>query len=134
MTTKQKIKALAKFEDCEIRDVEQSEYDDMVFDACGIEYLVCTDKEADKRAAEHIKDSAWAFYPSFIAAHTDNADKEIIAKICERCEGANDTILAMIEDIGEFADDAISSDGRGHFLSHYDGYEIEIGKFFAYRM
>jgi hypothetical protein len=31
----------------------------------------------------------------------------------------------MIKDMDDFVDDAIGADGRGHFLSHYDGNEVE---------
>ena len=34
----------------------------------------------------------------------------------------------------EFIEDAISSDGRGHFLSPYDGEENEEGDYFIYRI
>ena len=44
----------------------------------------------------------------------------------------------MIPDMDEFVDDAICQDGRGHFISHYDGKENEYkvnGKmFYVYRL
>ena len=40
-------------------------------------------------------------------------------------DDANDTILALIDDFDEFVSDAISADGRGRFLSYYDGEENE---------
>ena len=34
-------------------------------------------------------------------------------------------MLKLIDDIDEFCKDAISADGRGHFLNGYDGNEYE---------
>jgi hypothetical protein len=44
----------------------------------------------------------------------------------ELCEDANELVKAVIRDIDHFVKDAILSDGRGHFLSGYDGEENEI--------
>ena len=52
----------------------------------------------------------------------------------KHCESANDTILALIDDLDEFVQDAISSDGRGHFLSSYDGEEVETENYYIYRI
>ena len=41
-------------------------------------------------------------------------------------EGANSLVEALIEDIDSFVEEAISSDGRGMFLSPYDSEEDEI--------
>lgn len=93
------------------------------------DYLVLTDDEADEKAKEYIKESLWAFRAEFILNHmkADYSDDLLksIQVIQELCEGANDVIGAVIEDIDEFIDDAISADGRGHFISFYDGYESE---------
>jgi hypothetical protein len=104
------------------------------------EYLVLTDSEADEAAKQYILDSVWAFNASFLAAHLkDGIDQEVIESIQKnnRCEDNNKAILSLIEDVDHFVDDAIKSDGRGHFLSSYDGeeHEIKIGKtwFFIYR-
>ena len=48
----------------------------------------------------------------------------------------NDAILSLIEscaDLETFVESAVYSDGRGHFLSHYNGGEIEVNGFFIYR-
>lgn len=92
------------------------------------DYLVLTDDEADEVAYDYIKDSVWAFNSDFIIDHTKlpyDAKDMIESYQRDRCEGANETILAMIEDFDEFVEDAISADGRGHFISSYDGYENE---------
>ena len=38
---------------------------------------------------------------------------------------SNELLKAMITDIDEFVEDAVSAFGRGHFLSSYDGEENE---------
>lgn len=116
---------------------EYSEYDDMIFVAGIDEYLVCTDDEADIRAGEYIKESLWTFNPSFIIEHSDlpYAAEEMIADHCaKKCEGANETVEAIINDIDEFIEDAISLDGRGSFLNMCDGEEYEEGGFYIYQI
>ena len=90
------------------------------------DYLVLTDEEADEKAKEYILDSVWAFTPSFLASFT-GFDIEVFEAIQNngRCESNNAAILSMIEDEDDFVSDAISADGRGHFMSTYDGEENE---------
>jgi hypothetical protein len=53
-------------------------------------------------------------------------------------EDANPLVEALIKDMDHFVSDAISSDGRGHFLSSYDSEEVELrinGEYlYAYRL
>ena len=115
---------------------------------CGSwEYKVFTDEEADEEAKESILESLWAFVPRFILEHTEfyrtssEAEDEAFCKALEElqqsiCESANPVVKALIEDLDEFVKDAISEDGRGHFLSTYDGdeWESKDGKFYIYRI
>lgn len=137
-TTEQRIEALAKHLGCDIGDISASTYDDCSFDACGGEYLVLTDDEADDRAREYIEQSLWAFNASFIASHTRNGLSTECIKALEEmqgklCESASPIVEALIEDMDHFVSDAIRADGRGHFLSQYDGEENEEGAFYIYR-
>ena len=54
------------------------------------------------------------------------------------CESANGLVTALIEDMDEFIEDAVSADGRGTFLSSYNSEEVEVvvdGEYFyAYRI
>lgn len=96
------------------------------------DYLVLTDDEADEYVKEEIKNLVWTFKPEFIIDHTElpyESEEMIKTFQEEKCEGANETILAMIDDFDEFVRDAISADGRGHFLAHYDGEENKIEVF-----
>jgi hypothetical protein len=107
------------------------------------EYLVLTDEEADKACADNIRESLWAFKASFILDHVpsengwDDSTLEALLTMQEKlCESANPLVLAMIggeSGLPKFVKDAIAGYGRGHFLSGYDGKEVEEGKFFIYR-
>ena len=130
-----KIEELAKFLDVEEEDLEESSYDESLFSLGNEEYLVYTDKEADEAVEDYIKESAWAFNAWFIVDHSKlpYAAIEMIQAFQEKCEDANETILALIEDLDAFVEDAISADGRGHFLSGYDGEENETPNYYVYR-
>lgn len=113
---------------------------------CGSwEYKVFTEEEADKATRESILESLWAFRAEFILHHTafysestDREDEAFCRALEELqqsiCEGATPIIKALIEDLDKFVEDAIFADGRGHFLSTYDGDELDVGDFFAYRI
>lgn len=114
------------------------------FEIIGQEYKVYTNEEAYKAAADYIKDNLWAFNADFILQHsaayeetTDREDEEIIKALRmvqgSICEGSNALVKALISDIDTFIEDAIDTDGRGNFLSSYDGKEHEIGNFYIYR-
>lgn len=89
------------------------------------DYLVLTDNEADDAVREEIEQLVWAFNASFLSAHT-GVDEEEILSIQQMGEGANDALTAMIRDFDFFVDDAVASDGRGHFLAGYDHEEHEV--------
>ena len=125
------IKALANY-----LQVKQSEAKELIDSG---DYTIYSDSEANEAAKEYILNSAWAFNKNFIIGHCkaldfDKASESILDAIQEQCESGNDAILKLIDDEQEFVDDAIASDGRGHFLSGYDGNEIELENGnFAYR-
>jgi len=126
-----KIKTLAQFIECEVDEIERV-YGASTFEHGNREYLVLTDDEADERAKEYIEESIWAFYSSFLAKHT-NIDEEIIKHLQDKCEGANDVLLNAVKDIDAFISEAIGCDGRGHFMSSYDGHEEELNDLYIYR-
>lgn len=91
-------------------------------------HIVLTDDEADEAAAEYIKESLWAFNPSFLAGVT-GVDQEVFEAIQanNRCENNNEAILRLVgDDLDFLIEQAIGADGRGHFLNTYDGHEHEI--------
>jgi len=117
------------------------EYDD----SYSADYLVLTDDEADEKAAEYIKESLWAFNAIFLSDVT-GFDVSIFEAVQanDKCEDNNEAIAQLVGDnLQELIDQAISSDGRGHFLNTYDGDETEFNCFeytgenqylFVYRM
>lgn len=132
--TDPKITELAKFLDVDVDDIELDDWG--YYNIGNEEYLVLTDEEANERTAEYINESIWAFNSGFIIDHSDlpyEASEMIEAFQRDKCESANETILALINDFDEFVEDAISADGRGHFLSHYDGEEHETENYYIYR-
>lgn len=115
---------------------------------CGSwEYKVFTDEEAEQAAREEILESLWAFRPDFILRHTafyqdsnDREDREF-CKALEQlqgslCESANAIVKALVMNVDDFIYNAIQADGRGQFISRYDGEENESndGRFYIYRM
>ncbi len=130
-----RIKTLAKFLEVDKGDLKN--LGDNRFGLGEKEYLVLTDNEADRATRAYIEDSLWAFNAGFIIEHSKlpwEAEEMIKGFQEAKSEDANETIKALIKDMKEFVDDAISADGRGHFLSGYDGEENEEGDFFIYRI
>lgn len=119
-----KIKALAQFLDVDTDDIENN--DGMYFEADGAEYKVLTDEEADEALHEYIKENVWSFNASFLAGFTE-LPEEVFTALQPQCESANDAILSLIErsegGFGAFVEEAERADGRGLFLSGYDGAE-----------
>lgn len=139
----EKIEALAKYLQVEPDDLKEEKYDHYGLDLYSLgdkEYAIGTDKESDEACEEYIKDSVWAFNASFILSECGLplSGEESLKSMQEKsCEGANDFILSLIEKtcgLEEFVKSAISADGRGHFLSGYDGNENEEGEYFIYRV
>jgi hypothetical protein len=125
-TEQEKIEALAKHLDCSI-DEAINNMDD---------YSVLTDDEANKAVKGYIEDSLCFFRPNFISSHS-NTEEEVIEKLQELYENSNKAIKSLIKDFDYFVDDAILADGRGHFLSSYDGEEHEVkinnNEYYIYR-
>jgi hypothetical protein len=106
-----------------------------VFTIDGEEMAIApTYEEAEEAAKECIKESVWAFNADFLSSHCPLTAEEIDSLRGARCGEANCGLLAILDDFDEFAEDAISSDGLGHFLSPYDGECREIGDFLVFRV
>ena len=127
-----KIKALAIFLGVDVEEIDE-EYDN-VLSYGREEYLVLTDDEADVAAREEILDSIWAFNPKFLENYMP-LDAETIGIIQQaKYEDANEPLKRLIETVEIFVDDAVATDGRGHFLAHYDFEENEINNMLIYRV
>jgi hypothetical protein len=137
----EKAAALAKYLGIDPSEVNRQLCDNYgltTFDADGGEYSIGTDEECDNAARENISDSLWAFNASFVLSFCKvrgaTVEKAFAKMQAELCEDANEIVRAMIgERMDDFVSQAIGSDGRGHFLSSYDGEENQRGEFFIYR-
>jgi hypothetical protein len=142
-TTEAKQKALAAALECEPEELTLARFDHYgltVFELGNQEYAIGTDEEADEAVDENIRQSVWAFNPSFILGECGlpfELEDAFRAYQEKECEGANDALLALVEKCAgfdKFALHAVQADGRGHFLSSYDGQEREAGEMFWYRI
>ena len=112
--------------DVHISDVDESRWGEGEFSTAHGDYLVLDDDEADIVVRSRILDLVWAFMPEFLVPHLiDGINEDVVKILQEKCESANEPLTAMIKDVDHFIDDAVKSDGRGHFLSGYDGNESE---------
>ena len=127
----QNIEALKKHTNCEYSDITKE--GKTTYFIGNQEYLVLNNKESQTRCEEDIKQSIWAFNSSFLSFHT-GINEDIIKSVQEHCESSNDMLLNSIKDIEKFINEAIASDGKGHFISYYDGYEHEENNLFIYRL
>ena len=121
---KTKLKTIKQYLDCNINDLDWHDWgsDGTEFLLGHKGYLVLTDEEADQAVEDYIKDSVWAFNPSFLSSHS-GIDEGVFKLLQDKCESANEAVLKLIKDFDEFVEDAVGTDGRGHFLSSYDGEE-----------
>ena len=114
-----KIRALS-----EEMEIDKEEAEEMIESG---DYLVLTDEEADDQCKDYIKESLWAFNADFLESET-GIPADMFKAAQDKCEGANDAFLQIIErsdGLDSFVESAVSADGRGHFMSSYDGEEIE---------
>jgi hypothetical protein len=111
-------------------DYDVKDYNGLqVIEIDGKEWALFTDEEADKAVKSYIEETLWAFNKSFLSDQT-GLPEEVFSTLQQGCESSNDAILSIVEKCGDMdtlVSDAVSSDGRGHFLSPYDGHEKEWG-------
>lgn len=134
---KSRVKALSLHLECDESEIE-------VFPGFSVgdrEYLVLTDKEANDKTIDDIEDHLWAFNAQFMADET-GIDRLVFVALQEsqRCESNNEAVRRLVGSRASFlrlARSAIKCDGRGHFLSGYDGGESESVaggvKYYIYR-
>ena len=123
------IVALAEEFGCGVQDIVDLGHNRVQIE--GHEYKIYTEDEANYKVADYIEDSLWAFTPSFLSSVT-GVDSEVFEAIQAngRCEDNNEAIKSILDatdtSICEVAEEAISWDGRGHYLNSYDGNEYEV--------
>jgi hypothetical protein len=96
----------------------------------GEDVIVADDDNAYRLTTERIEELLWAFNPEFLASET-GLPVEVFQALADsgRCESNNEAIMALVEQtcgMEAFVSSAIDADGRGHFLSGYDGKEGKI--------
>ena len=105
--------------------VEYDHYGLPVIEIDGDEYAVGSPEEAKRAVVEYCRDNIQHFTPEFLS---DNSKFSalLFKKLQESGVFDSDVYLELIDDIESFAEEAEAVDGRGHFLSLYDGEEIEV--------
>ena len=101
-----------------------------------LEYLLLTDKEANERAEEYIKNRLWTFDTDYIIEHSavldfDPASRTLIETLHKQGAAGNDIFLKLIDDIDKFIKDCLSIVGRGHYASMYSS--VERSHTFTYK-
>ena len=103
----------------------------------GDEYAVAaTEQQAFEACCESIEDTLCYFSPAFLAEQTE-LPVEIFEVLSNAGFENNEVYKDLIErvtSIENFADEAISYDGMGHFLASYDLKERMIGNYRLYRI
>jgi len=93
-------------------------------------FMFLTDDEADEACKEHIQESIWTFRAEFLASYLGCPVEAVQAiQDNDNCEDNNQIFtdwLENVSDLDDFCEDAISEDGRGHFLASYDSDEHEV--------
>jgi len=125
----------------EISEVGRTDHYGLTVYKCGREeYAVGTDDEADAAARRNIEDSVWAFKASFlldVCGLPMELEEAIEAFQSDKSEDANEALTALVEkcaSMDELVRQAIAADGRGHFMSSYDGEENDQGDYYIYRI
>jgi len=138
-----RAEAVAEFLGCSVDELSKEKWDLYGLEVYSFgreQYAVGNDNDADQAARCSILDTLWAFRAQFIVSECGlpvEMEEALQALQEKKCEGANDSILALVKrspgGVDGFVEAAISADGRGHFLSNYDGDESEINGFYIYR-
>lgn len=126
--------ALAAHLEIDVDEITEG-HDETMMEVGTQEYLVLDDDEADTAAHHQISDLLWAFNAAFLSGET-GIDESVFSLLAEKCEDANDAVRSIVDGscgIDSFVESAVSADGRGHFLSGYDGEERPAGEFYIYQ-
>lgn len=122
------------FGDVEIVEKNDSDYSEFEID--GIEYMVLNIFQREEMMKDYVRQSLWAFNPSFMSSIT-NISEKVFSTLSELCEEANEAIESIVDHtcgMEHLIQEAVDADGYGHFISSYDGDELELSdKYFAYR-
>lgn len=128
-----KISALAKYLEVPVDELTEETYDNYgltVISNGSKEYSIGNEEEVDNATEQNIRESLCYFNSQWIVDHLDTEiPVNAITAIQEKYEDGNDSLYEIISKLGDwdyFVRDSILADGRGHFMSSYDGEENEI--------
>ena len=115
------------------KDSEVVEHDEHYITIDGEEYLILDDDGVIEYMKDYVEDSA-SYFSSWFLEEVTELPKEIF----EAIEGKNDAVFQLIEEtcgVDKFVREALRYDGAGHFISSYDGSEIDLGNgLYAFRL
>lgn len=142
--------SLAENLGCPPENIIPSPQCDKIFEVGAREYLVVTEQEAADIIAEQVEQELWAFHSKFIIQHTflyegiifDNDDYNAILQglsviqnhLKEKCNPFLKSLIDATCGMLFFIEEAVTHQGRGHFLAPYDEHEEQQGDFYIYRM
>lgn len=126
--------------ECSALTDEQEAFIEEWYENNGAGHMMVYDEEArDDEVRLRIEDSLWAFNTDFLSSETGLPDA-VFKALQSLGEDGNDAVKALIEvtcGLQEIIDEAVRMDGYGHFLSSWDGNEIELEaggeRFYVYR-
>lgn len=114
-----------------------TEYGLPVIEIDGDSYLVASNEDkADTAVAKYIRGSLCYFSPTFLYDMT-GLPLEVFEALANCDFSDHEAYFRLIQatcGIEDFIETAIDCDGRGHFLSSYDGKEREIDGYFLYKI
>ena len=103
----------------------------------GDEYAVAaTEQQAFDACCESIEDTLCYFSPAFLAEQTELPVEifEVLSNAGFEDNAVYKDLIERVTSIVNFADEAISYDGMGHFLASHDLKERMIGDYRLYRI
>lgn len=106
---------------------EDHEFDGSLLTVGNREYLILNREDREKEVRNYICDTIEYFNPDFLSRLT-GIEEEAFKGISEH-RGANKLVTAIINGtcgMDKLVEEAVDSDGYGHFLSPYSGEEIEL--------
>jgi len=95
-----------------------------------MEVAFATDEMADKAVYMDIMDSLFAFNTDFLMRFIKRGiSEEAVLSMQQQSESGNAALRSWLKNKKEFVEEAVASDGRGHFLSPYDGSERTLEEY-----
>lgn len=132
-TINETIKEFFRSEGWEEEVVETIDADstDEYFTVGGQEWIALTEDEAYERARNYIEETLGYFNTEFLSNLTNLPEI-----VFENLPDEHEAVKAIVDatcGMDKFVSDAIREDGRGSFLSTYDGEEYEADDLLLYR-